>query len=361
MSEIVNEMLEIIKSDNSAALDEKIKGGVDINIQFPPELDTEPEFLRNGAPLLCFACYYGKMNCIKYLLENKCNIEEEDDEGLSCQHYAIAGGQEEALFYLQQHGVDLTGCATLALRYSQENLFKMLLNRGLAQLTDVDFTGNTFLHIAAFNGLKDTVEFIVSQNKIDVNTTDKEGRTALHLAAGNGHLEIVQYLLQQPNIREDAHDNYEKSPIYYAAVQQEYKIVELFLKGPINEVGRDGKTPLMRAARWGKAALCKLILEMPLTNPNVQNAKGKTALHYACKGGQTYCAKLLLDDDRIDPNIQNERGQTPLHVASQNNEMKIIQLLLSRIDINILIKDKNGKTPIDAVDEQIQQDPVKKG
>lgn len=56
-------------------------------------------------------------------------------------------------------------------------------------------SSSTPLHLAALNGRKGIVEFLLN-NKADINLADAQGCLPLHLASWNGHGDIVELLLK---------------------------------------------------------------------------------------------------------------------------------------------------------------------
>lgn len=351
--ELIKCVLDAIKRDDSETLGAKIKEGIPKDINFPPELDDEPPLLRNGAPFICMAAYFGSLKCLKYLISIGWDINNCDDDGMSVSFFAAAAGRIDVIKFLIDQNVDVTGCGQSSLRHHKLEAFKELINLNIIKITDTDFLHSTYLHIAAFECDIEAAKFILTFPEVDVNAVDREGRTPLHLAAGNGSYEVCQLLLENKNINPQIKDHYGKIPLYYAAVQSEQKIIELFLGGDVNAVQKDGKTPLMRAVSEGNPSLAKLIIDLENTNINAQNEDGNTALHIAIKSKQEQCALLLINEPKINLNIQNKDGQTPLHIASVKKEMEVVKALLKK-GANAKITDNKGHTPEEAVEERLR-------
>ncbi|WP_254229439.1 ankyrin repeat domain-containing protein [Wolbachia pipientis] len=65
----------------------------------------------------------------------------------------------------------------------------------------------TALHSASRGGCLNTIEFLILEEKVNINALDQYAfkRTALHHAAFHGYLEIIEFLLEKganPNIRD---------------------------------------------------------------------------------------------------------------------------------------------------------------
>ena len=170
--ELIQSVLNSIKNDDVKALDEEIKNGIPKNIQLPPELDSEPEIMRNGATFICAAAFYGSINCMKYLISNGWDPTMTDDEGCSVAFYAAASGHFNVIKTLIELKIDVTGCGQASLRHNQFETFKQLVESKIIGINDKDPLGSTYLHIAAFTGNVEAVKFLLSFKDIDPNAKD---------------------------------------------------------------------------------------------------------------------------------------------------------------------------------------------
>jgi ankyrin repeat protein len=89
-----------------------------------------------------------------------------------------------------------------------------------------DWENLTPLHLAAFHGHKDVVEFLISQGAC-VNAKTTAGVTPLHMAAQIGNQDVAQVLLDH--------------------------------KAKINTVDSSGWTPLARAEKWDHPDMVKFL------------------------------------------------------------------------------------------------------
>ena len=60
-----------------------------------------------------------------------------------------------------------------------------------------DNSGSTALHLAAWNGKLEVVQYLLEKGGAEVNVKNNSGSTALHWAADKGHLEMVKYLFEK--------------------------------------------------------------------------------------------------------------------------------------------------------------------
>jgi hypothetical protein len=109
------------------------------------------------------------------------------------------------------------------------------------------------------------------------------------------------------------------------------------------ESDAEGRTALHYAAKVGREAVVKELLQC-CADPNAQHADYRhTPLHLSAKGGHEATSKLLLEG-RADPNAQNKFQRTPLHYAAQDGHEATVRLLLNA-GADRTIVDKYGYTP----------------
>jgi ankyrin repeat protein len=251
---LIQSVLSAIKLDDVGSLGRHINEGVNQNIQLPPKLYDEPEFLRNGAPLICTACYFGSRGCLEYLVGSGADISVTDDEGLSAPFYAAAANRIDIISLLAEFGCDIRCCGQAAIRFGHADLFEGLVGRSIISIGDRDLSGSSYLHTAAFYGDLEITKLLLKLPDPPVSDPGRDGRTPLHLAAGNGFFEICQYLMKSkadPTVQ----DAFGRSPLYYGASQEHYQIVELMLGGPLDEC-------LLKASKSGNSALCRFLAEL---------------------------------------------------------------------------------------------------
>lgn len=179
-----------------------------------------------------------------------------------------------------------------------------LLNSGIPAAARNEF-GQSALDLAAQNGRRDTVLFLLHDWKVNPNEIDKGGQTALHLAARHGHSDVVNLLLEygaNPNTQ----DKSKWTPLHRAAegghedvanalcvgnanANENAKVnvnvnVNVKVKADPNVGGPNSMTPLMRAAQRGRGAMVKLLVGLG-ADAKLEDRYGKTAKDYAERGG----------------------------------------------------------------------------
>ncbi|XP_052097206.1 uncharacterized protein LOC127732177 isoform X10 [Mytilus californianus] len=128
--------------------------------------------MENWNKKLITAARYGNVKDLKICLENKAEIDYQDEYGETALMYAAERGHLEVCRLL----ID-TGC----------------------KIDNTDEDGWTALMFAASRGHLEVCRLLIDTGcKID--TTARDGETALHLAAQSGHLQVTRYLVEQGGI-----------------------------------------------------------------------------------------------------------------------------------------------------------------
>ncbi len=111
-------------------------------------------------------------------------------------------------------------------------------------------------------GHAETVETLLSTNKVEVNEKTLCGRSALSYAIGNGHIEVSGLLLKPPNIG-------------------------------VNSINIERSTPLLNTLRDGNEAVLRLLHEDGRANLVHADRRDRSVLSCAAKYGYVEIAKLL--------------------------------------------------------------------
>jgi ankyrin repeat protein len=140
------------------------------------------------------------------------------------------------------------------------------------------------------------------------------------------------------------------SPLHAAASYDDWADVVdklLLLKYDVNARDRDGNTPLLLAAKFGRIQAVERLLKEATVNVNYLNDAGETPLVAACDANHTNVVSQLLNAGAVTTTQRHDDGWTALHLAAACNNINMIKMLLqSGADIEAQAKKSNNWTPI---------------
>jgi ankyrin repeat protein len=177
------------------------------------------------------------------LLEKAADVNSRNTDGETPLSIAASSGDSSVVSLLIAKGVDINskdqlGQASLivAVRRGEESVVEILTSKE-ANLTDGDAQGRTTIHLAAGGCSSATLDKLVRKAQIDATdfdlyARDKKVRTIFHHVACNKDEDVIKYLIKQfPNSSE------------------------------WDGVDKDGYTPLLWAAKFGRKSAVLFLLE----------------------------------------------------------------------------------------------------
>ena len=219
-----------------------------------------------------------------------------------------------------------------AVRNDEAKLVDQLIRAG-ANVKAQNRYGVTPIALACENGSAPVVERLVKAG-VSANTTGPLGETALHVCARTGKPEAVRILLTN-GARVDTIENWRgQTPLMWAAAEGNVDAMKMLIEAGADvnarstiiawerqrtEEPRDkwlppgGLTPLLFAARDGKVASAKVLLDAG-ADINIVDPDRHTALIIALSNGQLDVAALLIERG-ADLNMEDKVGQTALYAA----------------------------------------------
>lgn len=168
--------------------------------------------------------------------------------------------------------------------------------------------------------------------KVDVNKKNKLGRCALYIAARDSKPKTVEFLLQQPNIVIDTLDNLGHSPLAEAVHYLNIENVWLLLK-----YGAKVDYRISVLYKDGGFITATALYECCVVDDYDPKLE---------RDDQLAMIRLLVENG-ANPNVQeSSHGRTPLHEAAINGDSDIFQLLYYEYGACLNCKDFDGVTPL---------------
>lgn len=280
---------------------------------------------KRGQTLLHVACqktrrwWRQNVDIIESLVTRGVEINDYDHNLNTPLYYACCLGHAEAMGWLLSHKASLRASysalhlVNTAIYYSPwvewKDALEALFSRGVG-VDEVNYDGETSLHLACHNGRQDVAEFLIMSGA-KVNKLGRDGDAPLHLVC--------------------------RKPKYLCSIDRPQLAQFLISKGAnLNLKGKGEETPLHIAcqytgnARWTQ--IVGLLLEKGARG-DVSDCTGSTPLHIACYNGDLEKAKLLLNSANCKHSLYQKTresyGHTPFESACLRDNVEIVEFLLA--------------------------------
>lgn len=242
----------------------------------------------------------------------------------------------------------------LALKVPNPNteIIKYLI-QNKADLNAKDKWGNTPLHLAVgVQNLPIEITELLLDAGAPVNAKNHEGDTPLHFAATVGCQEICERLLHfRASIRE--RNNKGNTPLHEGILgKNPLDILNLFVRfnAPLNARGEKGFTPLHFAIYIGNREIVEKLIKLK-ASLEVKNYNGDTPLHLAiavARGVDTSgeVVDCLLKNGASVGSKNNFGGDTPLHYAAYLGNSELCEKLLG-YNASLNTKNNQGFVPLE--------------
>lgn len=238
---------------------------------------------RDGSTPIHMAAWNGHTDALELLINAGAGIHSVDEMGQTPLHVAANHGAGPAtLQILLKAGGDInarsnSGETPLLAAGGYDDMVEFLVQEG-ADLEIADNNGMTALHIAARDGVRSQVQYILDTNRFDVNGKTKDGMTSLHFASTKSYCEDVTLLLLDSGANLDEVDNDGNTALHLACESWQDNVVKILLHKRANTEKKDkknGETPLHVAARIGRIGPLRALLEAG-TDPRTTDQNGRT-------------------------------------------------------------------------------------
>ena len=237
------------------------------------------------------------------------------------------------------------------LRSAEDNLYDRLKwyfdTFGSASIGgEADEHGNTALHRSAFGAAKRTLKLCLSHH-MDPNGYNGQGFTPLHLSLSSvkpARDDVATYLMDHGSYIESP-DFEGNTPLLLAAKLGRAALLGHLLDREANLGARDfeGATPLQVAVVHDRLGAVQTLLDRGAA-PDEAGAEGVTPLHEAVgRANAAMCSALLGAGAWAD--VQDDEGFTPLMYAASANEPAMIDCLLEW-GASVDCRDAEGRTAL---------------
>ena len=232
---------------------------------------------ENASPLHASA-QFGKLNIMKFLVNNGAKLDAKDIDGHTPLMMAAKNGYIKIVKFLTEKGADVNLKAKNSetplhfnTKYfnSDIGIVKFLVENKAADVNAKDNEHYTPLHFAVMNGKLDIVKFLIN-NGADVNVkTEGDGFSPLSLAASRANIEIVKLLIKSKAKVDTKLDN-GATPLHVAAFEDMFENVKILFENgaKIDERDVDYRTPFDIANKHGNHEIAKYLLEKKMETKN---------------------------------------------------------------------------------------------
>ena len=226
--------------------------------------------------------------------------------------------------------------------------FQALIEMGAD--TESKGMGNmSLVHLAAYGGSVNCMDFLLYYKKINLNTTTDEKLTPLHFSAKYDKIDMTNYLIDnQADIY--ARDSEGLTPLEYCVLGDNVELMNILVEHhyDLKLVSLKGEKSLSlihlaASNKQGTKCLKELLKNPENLNLYCNDILYSTPLHFAVLAQNLKGVELLV---RCGANMDltDYLGNTPLHYACDLGNIKIVRLLVE-FGSNIHKKNKEGISP----------------
>ena len=191
-----------------------------------PPVDLANKQHWHGSTPLFEAARSGQLKAAEWLLKKGVSADQSNDWGDSPVNEAGSMGHWDVVWFLADHGANLTrhadanshgSLALSAVRHRNSDALAELQKRG-HDLNARHWNGNTVLHEAARSGDTDMLTWLLNHTDIGIDETNDSGEPALCEAATMGHTDAMWVLIHR-NASVGAPGSHTASALFQSAVR----------------------------------------------------------------------------------------------------------------------------------------------
>ncbi len=211
----------------------------------------------------------------------------------------------------------------VAARYNRIEIISLLLKAPTIDINLSDSYGHSALFHAAIKGNEEAV-LLLLKHKINRRHLNKKNQTAVEFASALNHLQIAALIESDP-YHIHIHDKCEEGKLLH--------VIALLKQGcPPNyrdeRAGHLSQTPLMAAAKGGKAEIVRMLLRYPevLAAKDDRDNLGRTALMLAARQGALDVTAILLNAG-CDRSLTDKAGLSARDHAGKHSYTVMFQFM----------------------------------
>jgi len=348
---------------------EVVKILLDLNVDYK-KINSRKETLLHAC------CMVGHINLIEILVTKlNINLVVKDSAKKSALLRVAENGDDRCLAKLMECGMrkNLLGpILAIAGHYGRINFIKYIVENYDIDPQSKDEAGKSAYLRASEEGQMDVLRFMFSK-QLDWKETDCRGRNVLHMAADGAQSDIMLYLITELKKRNvpvkdmiNTRDRYiggelcmlirgkDKGRDSWHYVEVIRGLFDIFMKKTLGGTIDVAKYGTLLNSGWGNDPDESAAREIERRFETRRNATSvedidATPLHIAAFKDKLDVAKVLIENS-ADVNIHDKFGLSPLHIAAIRGNMELVQFLLKN-GANYNKLDSLIKTPADIAED----------
>ncbi|EAY07595.1 hypothetical protein TVAG_334070 [Trichomonas vaginalis G3] len=299
--------------------------------------------------LLDLCCYYGAVNCFKFL-RTKCNLQISSN----CLSLSFLSGKPDILNECLKFHIPDNECMRYAIASHNIDFVTFLVNEYDLEIQSkdcIEFNNIQafFVYLYQINDIErhfiDSLNFnsqsllqYISLLGVDFNNINSRynSERMFHNAVKNCSADIVEFLISHGADVNSTLKYFGRAPLHIAVEYNKKDVAELLLLHGANVGSRftkNGKTALYIAIENNRMDIVKLLLLHGANIEKIDNNR-TLALRLAVQNDFLEFVEFLISNG-ADIRSKNIGGDDLLHIAIQNNCVKTAKYLISKgIDIN---------------------------
>jgi len=345
------QLFELIRSNEPRDIEDLLNSNLDINKKnkhgstplilatYSGHLKIVKILLDNGADVnlasndkttpLIWATVGNHTAIVRYLLNNNAKINAKDKHGFTALMWAASKSNESLVKIFLQYNAD-----TQIKNNNQETAYELAKKAGNIRLFYIikDHNGGSKANLKedVFKALNNNdLIFLSKQYGVNFNEIiDDNNNNILHLAIQKGKRDIIEWILSNNKVDINSQNTIGNTPLIEAILKNDDVSVSNILKEKslmVNKQDNNGYTALIHAVNTGNIYIVKTLLQHN-AKMEVEDNNGNRALTIAVWQSKRELVSLLIDNG-AKTDIKNKSGKTLLDLAKQKKNKDIIDYL----------------------------------